>query len=107
MRGYPEFNFPAFRNASELLRAQGHTVFSPAEKDEQVHGNDFSSQFPTGSLEDATSQGFSLRRALNDDLSWITEKADAVYMLKGWENSSGALSEWFTARALGLSFIYE
>jgi hypothetical protein len=107
MRGYPEFNFPAFRAAAKLLREQGYTVFSPAERDEEVHGEEFASNFPTGSLEDATNQGFSLRRALYDDLAFITREADAIYMLKGWEKSAGAQAEWATARALDLDIIYE
>ena len=107
MRGYPEFNFPAFRAAAEKLRQEGHTVFSPAEKDEEVHGTEFSKQFKTGSLEDATSQGFSIRRALGDDLEWICKTADVVYLLKGWERSKGALAEKATAEALGLEVWYD
>jgi hypothetical protein len=107
MRGYPEFNFPAFHKAAEELRKAGYTVFSPAEKDEERHGEGFSAQFPTGSLEDATATGFSLRRALNDDLNWITLHGDAIYMLKGWEKSAGAQAEWATARALGQDIFYE
>jgi hypothetical protein len=40
MQGYPEFNFPAFRAAADALRAQGHEVFSPAEKDIERHGGE-------------------------------------------------------------------
>lgn len=107
MRGYPEFNFPAFHAAAARLRAEGHTIFSPAEKDEEVHGKDFSSAFPTGSLEAAESSGFSLRRALGDDLRWICTEAEGVYLLKGWEASKGALAEKATAEALGLEVMYE
>lgn len=107
MRGYPEFNFPAFHAASKKLRAEDHMVFSPAEKDEEVYGKDFSKQFKTGSLEDASNLGFSLRRALGDDLAWICKEADAVYLLKGWEKSKGALAEKATAEALGLEVMYE
>lgn len=107
MRGYPEFNFPAFKTATYTLRREGHTVFSPAERDEEIHGEDFSKQFKTGDIAQATEQGFSLRRALGDDLAWICREADAIYMLKGWEDSSGAMAEWMTAKALGLKFIYE
>ena len=35
MRGIPEFNFPAFHKAAAKLRAEGHFVFSPAERDER------------------------------------------------------------------------
>lgn len=107
MRGYPGFNFPAFHTASKKLRAEGHTVFSPAEKDEEVHGPEFSKQFKTGCLEAAEAQGFSLRRALGDDLEWICKEGDGIYMLKGWEKSAGANAEWATAKALGLEIMYE
>jgi hypothetical protein len=107
MRGYPEFNFPAFRAAAQRLREQGHEVFSPAEKDESIHGSEFSKKYKTGSLEEATNDGFSLRRALGDDLEWICKHGDAVYLLKGWEKSKGANAEKATAEALGLEVLYE
>jgi hypothetical protein len=34
MRGIPEYNFPAFREATAWLRANGWAIFSPAERDE-------------------------------------------------------------------------
>lgn len=106
MRGYPQFNFPAFHAAAKTLREQGHYVFSPAEKDEEVHGADFSKQFDTGNLEDATAKGFSLRRALGDDTAWICAEADAIALLPGWERSKGALAEKALIEALGLEVIY-
>jgi hypothetical protein len=39
MRGIPEFNFPAFNAAAAKLRAAGHHVFNPAERDNERHGN--------------------------------------------------------------------
>lgn len=99
MRGYPEFNFPAFREAASRLRAQGHEVFSPAENDEANHGSDFSKN-TTGDLKEVTTRGFSLKDALCDDLSWICMHADAIAFLPGWEFSSGAFAEWATAKAL-------
>ena len=107
MRGYPEFNFPAFKTAAYTLRRMGHEVFSPAEKDEEVHGKEFSKQFTTGDLAAAESTGFSLRRALGDDLEWVCKHGEAVYMLKGWEKSNGAKAEHATAVALGLEIMYE
>jgi hypothetical protein len=107
MRNYPEFNFPAFHAAAKRLRTEGHTVFSPAEKDEEVHGPEFSKEFTTGDLAQATSRGFSLRRALGDDLKWICSEAEGIYLLKGWEHSKGALAEKATCEALGLEVMYE
>lgn len=42
MRGLPKFGFPAFHAAAAKLRAEGHEVFSPAERDIRIHGNAFS-----------------------------------------------------------------
>lgn len=106
MRGIPEFNFPAFNAAAARLRAEGHEVFNPAEKDIEVHGTDISKGNATGSLDQAAADhGFSLRRALRDDTSWICEHADAVALLPGWQNSKGARAERALAEALGLQIL--
>ena len=106
MRGKPEFNFPAFFAATARLRAMGHEVFNPAEKDNEKHGADISKGNHTGSEEVASSQhGFSLREALGADLAWICAEADAVALLPGWEGSKGATAERATAIALGLQII--
>ena len=103
MRGIPEFNFPAFNAATARLRADGHIVFNPAERDNERHGVDISKGNVLG-CEDlaATEHGFDLRVALGEDLAFICAHADAVAVLPGWENSKGANAEIATARALGL-----
>jgi len=106
MRGYKEFNFPAFHEAAAKLRAQGHIVFSPAEKDIERHGVDISKGNTTGSEEHAAKEhGFNLRIALKEDLDWICEHAEGVALLPGWENSRGATAERATGLALGLEII--
>lgn len=106
MRGYPEFNFPAFFAAAARLRADGHEVFNPAEKDIEKHGADFAKGNHEGREDIAASQhGFSLRQALGADLAWICAEADAVAMLHGWRQSKGACAEYATAVALGLELI--
>lgn len=106
MRGYPEFNFPAFHHAARTLRSLGHEVFSPAEKDIERAGKDIS-KGSDGSIEKATAEhGFSLRDALGDDLAWICAEAEAIALLPGWEKSAGANAEHATAKALDLKFIY-
>lgn len=107
MRGYPEFNFPAFHEAARNLRSLGHVVFSPAEKDSERHGTDISKGNQAGSVEQAEKDhGFSLRIALGEDLEFICKHADAIALLPGWEHSAGALAEFATAKALKLKFIY-
>lgn len=98
MRGLPQFNFPAFRRAAGSLRAEGHVVFSPAERDEQIG---FDPTDMTGD-EDLASIGFDLREALRIDTEWICRWADAVAVLDDWERSSGARAEVALARALSL-----
>jgi hypothetical protein len=107
MRNFPEFNFPAFHKAAAQLRAEGHEVFSPAEKDQERLGVDISKDNPTGCEELAAKQhGFDLRVALGEDLEWICKHADAVALLPGWGNSKGAAAERATAIALGLEIIF-
>lgn len=106
MRGIPEFNFPAFNAATEKLRAEGHTVFNPAEKDNERHGTDISKGNTAGCEETAAKEhGFNLREALGIDLAYICAEADAIALLPGWENSKGAKAERATAEALGLEIL--
>jgi Domain of unknown function (DUF4406) len=104
MRGYPEFNFPAFHQAEAKLRADGHEVFSPAKSDNERHGTDISKGNPNGCEELAARQhGFDLRVALGVDLAWICAHAEAIALLPGWKESRGARAEKAAADALGLA----
>lgn len=106
MRGIPQFNFPAFHISAAKLRAKGHEVFSPAERDIRVHGEAFSKSSADGDNERAEREhGFNLRDALADDLDWICHHADAVALMPGWGESKGANAERATAIALGLEII--
>lgn len=105
MRGIPAFNFPAFDFAAAKLRAEGHSVFSPAERDRQVHGLTLEDN-PTGDEALATSAvGFSLREALEADTAYICRTATAIALMPGWEKSAGANAERALAIALGLTQI--
>lgn len=106
MRGYPEFNFPAFDHAANMLRLHGHEVFSPAENDRTTHGADFGKGNKEGDEEKAAQAGFSLREALEADTSWICRHADTIAMLPGWDKSKGARAELALAEALNLSVLF-
>ena len=101
MRGYKDFNFPEFHRVTEALRAHGHEVFNPAERDEQKYGAAVCHS-QTGSLADVASTGFSLREAMAFDLSWICLHADGIALLDGWSLSSGAKAEVAAGSALGI-----
>src|SRR5437867_12307208 len=106
MRGIPEFNFPAFHAAATRLRKEGNEVFSPAERDLEKYGTDFSAGNEAGSEEQAAvTHGFSIREAMSVDAKWICEQADAIVLLPGWENSKGAKAEKALAEAIGLKVI--
>lgn len=111
MRGVPEFNYPAFHAAAAKLREAGHNVFSPAEHDIEAFGVDPGKGNSTGDESQFARQvgltEMKLRRKVfGVDLGWITQHADAVALLPGWEDSSGARAEHATAVALGLKIMY-
>lgn len=102
MRGYAEFNFPAFHAAADAIKALGCEVFNPAAKDNERHGTDISKGNAAGCEEVAAKEhGFNLREALGLDLAWICAEATAIALLPGWKNSKGATAEHATAVALG------
>jgi hypothetical protein len=98
MRGHKDFNFPAFNAATTRLRALGHVVFNPAERDVAKHGD----VFHVAEGDETKVKGFSLREALGADMAWITSKADAIALLPGWEQSKGATAEAYLGFALGI-----
>lgn len=103
MTGYPEFNFPAFFEAEDQLRAEGwEYIFNPARFDAN---NGFAWRGTTGK-EDLSQFGMSMRELLEHDLTWICRYATAIALLPGWEHSRGARTENALAEALGLEVIY-
>lgn len=107
MRGVPLFNHPAFHAAAAKLRASGHEVFSPAERNVDLHGVDISIGNMAGDEALAVEQhGFDRRTAMADGCDYICLHADAIVLLPGWERSKGAKAERALAIALGHQVIY-
>lgn len=84
MTNLPGFNFPAFFDAAEKLRAQGHHVENPAE-----HG-----VIPGHAWEDY----------MRMDIAQLVT-CDAIYLLPGWSKSRGATIEHRIATDLGLEIM--
>lgn len=107
MSGYENFNFPAFDAAEKFLTSMGFTeVFNPAQKDRETYGREIEDN-PDGCQVVAKDLGFDLRKTLEIDLSYICSTATHIYMLDGWEKSTGARAEHATAVALGLEIVYQ
>lgn len=90
MRGYVEYNFPAFHAAAAKLRAHGLEVWSPAENDVNQDGFD-------PAKDTAQPMIHYMRRDLPAVLA-----SDFVAVLPGWEKSQGACLEVHVARTCGL-----
>lgn len=90
MRGIEEYNFPAFREATQWLRDQGWDVFSPAERDENDPNIDHTENVAGWE----GSRGLDYFMAY--DLKAVCE-TDCVICLPGWEESQGARLETVTA----------
>ena len=103
MRGIYAFNFPAFDAATARLRAAGHRVFNPAERD-RAGGFDPVSLGLKGTDKELKERGFDVREAAAYDLEFICREATHLYLLRGWQNSVGAAAEIAVAKWLGLTF---
>lgn len=82
MTGYPEFNYPAFNQATKNIREKGFKVFNPAEC---FNG-------------DTT---LAKEVYMKTDIKAVLD-ADLVVTLEGWQDSSGALLEVEVAKACGI-----
>lgn len=99
MTGYRFFNFDQFDQAAAILRRAGWEVFSPAEHDRS--GGLDETLYPTGSIDDLLASGFDMRLAFRWDIDRIFE-ADAIALLDGHPNSTGAKAELAVARMIRL-----
>lgn len=93
MAGYEDFNFPLFAATTELLRGEGFRVVSPAELDED------------GFFEGTDKETFSVRpdaraKYMERDLPHVID-CDAIALLPGWQESTGANIELMTALVCG------
>ncbi|EIT0628895.1 DUF4406 domain-containing protein [Escherichia coli] len=84
MTGYHNFNRDEFNAEARILEERGFTVLNPA----------------------ILPDGLQHEQYLQITLSML-EQADAVFLMNGWEKSTGATREFDRACELGLLFLYQ
>jgi hypothetical protein len=92
MRGQEENNFPAFYEAEKHLENKGvWNTINPARMDDELYADPLSIDY---------------KDAMKRDLEEIFN-CTAIYMLRGWEKSHGAIVEHALAVYLNLLIKYE
>lgn len=91
MRGYDQYNFPAFHEAARQLREAGYEVVSPAEMDIDLG-------FDPNDGAEFTEEMY--HAAMRRDIETVLA-VDGVALLHGWQKSKGANVEHDVARAVG------
>lgn len=106
MRGYEDYNYPAFDRCAKMLMHQGWRVINPAELDRQSGKPPCSDALSFNPETNYDDHEF-MREALGRDTNAICKECTAIYMMSKWENSKGAKAEWALAKALGIDIFYE
>ena len=117
MTGIPAHNAPAFSAAAEKLRSEGHFVINPHDITRQFGspeevGAAFEVMYYSNPLSNIESvEAYHRRRTLAEsvmsaDLAAV-RSCDAIYLLRGWEQSRGAKKELHEAIAHGLRIMLE
>jgi hypothetical protein len=101
MRGYPGYNFASFDQARNGLVKEEIIVISPADIDRAAGGSETSELRPQ--------HEYVLRdfHCLMYLAQWNKYSQNAIYALRGWENSKGACAEVALAKWLGIQVIQE
>lgn len=102
MRGYPEFNFPAFFAAEWRIELLGHRVFNPARED--VRGG-FDPTGLEGTDAELERLGFDMGFTFRRDVLQITNYSEGIVLLPGWRKSGGACFERDLGERLGLKIV--
>lgn len=91
MRGYEQWNFPAFDAARDARLEKGIQVISPADLDRARGITEETTDFSPGDFE----------VAMRID-TYAVLSCTGIFMLKGWSESTGAKYELMLAQQLGL-----
>ncbi len=86
MTGVKDYNRQAFKAAEEKIKAMGYEVVNPCKLDHSGNGK--------------------WEEYMRTDIKALMD-CDAIYMLKGWEDSNGAIIELKLALDLKFGLIHE
>jgi hypothetical protein len=100
MRGYENYNFDAFDNAKKYLESKDIIAISPADLDRVYEG--WGKYAPDDFTVDKRFKYDCIKRDLD-----VIFQCDGIYMLHGWEPSTGANLELSLANFLGIKVYYE
>jgi len=101
MTGIPQFNFPAFKQAAEVLRANGYNLVSPAELDDPETAA-AAMQSADGAPGSGSANGETWSTFLaRDVIICALPTCVGGIFLPGWEFSSGAKLEMTVLDSLG------
>ncbi len=105
MSGYPEYNFPAFEKAADVLRKRrvnGYAIYdvlSPVDITRALWKERYNREF--NPMKDKAEWGDPIvAEMLKRDLAAVFE-ADGIVLLPGWEQSKGANIELAVAKQVG------
>lgn len=121
--GVPDHNRAAFDAAAKRLRAQGHFVINP-HRISALFGTaeelacSFYALYELEKPQNAYTTMSDLDKAMNEDCAYLSRavmdadlaavrSCDAIYLLRGWENSRGAKKELAEAIKCGLKVMLE
>ncbi len=97
MTWQPYLNYHAFSAAAHKLRSDGNTVINPVQSDMSVYGERMFFDNPTGDPDKAKACGFDLRECIGRDIRALLW-CDAIALLPGSANSTGAMAELTVAK---------
>ena len=97
MTGHPKLNRDAFHAAAVKLRKNGHFVVNPHDLT-PIFGtaNEIANSFKAyyeGAAQTYPNGSYRLAQSVMDADLAAVRSCDAIYLLKGWENSRGAKKE--------------
>lgn len=90
MSGLPQFNYPAFIKAAELLRSWGYEIISPAELDDPTT-REKALASPDG--DQSAMPGQTWGDFLSRDVKIVADKVGGIILLDDWQDSRGAKLE--------------